>query len=141
MSRGAAAPSAGWILRPSSGPLMPWWAQASRQRISGYAAKAADGDFVYLDRVPAAVGHIEVSTCIQSGDSELLTWVNSRSVPRTHRARVLWMMSNRDTEEVRRLFPVNKIIRFTARRSVAAQNRRDVEQRTRRRRSFVSRLG
>lgn len=41
---------------------------------------------------------------------------------------VLWMMSNRDTEEVRRLFPVNKIIRFTARRSVAAQNRRDVEQ-------------
>ena len=40
---------------------------------------------------------------------------------------VLWMMSNRDTEQVRRLFPANRIIRFTARRSVAAQNRRDIE--------------
>jgi DNA adenine methylase len=40
---------------------------------------------------------------------------------------ILWMMSNRDTSHVRRLFAANKIIRFTTRRSVAAQNRRDVE--------------
>jgi DNA adenine methylase len=40
---------------------------------------------------------------------------------------VMWMMSNRDTEQVRRLFSGNVMIRFTARRSVAAQNRRDVE--------------
>jgi DNA adenine methylase len=41
---------------------------------------------------------------------------------------VHWMMSNRDTEEVRDFFPDSKIVRFTARRSVAAQNRRDVEE-------------
>ncbi len=40
---------------------------------------------------------------------------------------VQWAMSNRDTEQVRELFPTHKIVRFTARRSVAAQNRRDVE--------------
>ncbi len=41
---------------------------------------------------------------------------------------VRWVMSNRDTEQVRDLFPDNEIVRFTTRRSVAAQNRRDVEQ-------------
>lgn len=40
---------------------------------------------------------------------------------------VNWMMSNRDTDAVHDLFPKNEIVRFTARRSVAAQNRRDVE--------------
>jgi DNA adenine methylase len=40
---------------------------------------------------------------------------------------VLWMMSNRDTEQIRKLFSDHTIIRFTTRRSVAAQNRRDVE--------------
>lgn len=41
---------------------------------------------------------------------------------------VCWIMSNRDTPQVRSLFPSNRVIRFTTRRSVAAQNRRDVEQ-------------
>lgn len=41
---------------------------------------------------------------------------------------VRWVMSNRDTDTVRDLFPDNEIVRFTTRRSVAAQNRRDVEQ-------------
>ena len=40
---------------------------------------------------------------------------------------VHWVMSNRDTEQVRDLFPDNEIHRFTARRSLAAQNRRDIE--------------
>ena len=40
---------------------------------------------------------------------------------------VIWVMSNRDTQQVRDLFPENEIVRFTARRSVAAQNRRDIE--------------
>lgn len=40
---------------------------------------------------------------------------------------VAWIMSNRDTPQLRQLFPNNEIVRFTARRSVAAQNRRDVE--------------
>ena len=41
---------------------------------------------------------------------------------------VHWMMSNRDTEQVRDMFPDNEIVRFTTRRSVAAQNRKDVEE-------------
>jgi DNA adenine methylase len=40
---------------------------------------------------------------------------------------VRWIMSNRDTEQVHDLFPRHEIIRFTTRRSVAAQNQRDVE--------------
>lgn len=40
---------------------------------------------------------------------------------------VRWVMSNRDTEAVRDMFPGAKIIRFTARRSLAAQSRREVE--------------
>jgi DNA adenine methylase len=40
---------------------------------------------------------------------------------------VRWVMSNRDTPSVRDLFPDADIIRFTARRSLAAQSRREVE--------------
>lgn len=40
---------------------------------------------------------------------------------------VRWVMSNRDTEVVRDLFPGAEIIRFTTHRSLAAQSRREVE--------------
>jgi DNA adenine methylase len=40
---------------------------------------------------------------------------------------VNWVMSNRDTPIVRELFAHGEIIRFTTRRSVAAQNKRDIE--------------
>ena len=40
---------------------------------------------------------------------------------------VRWVMSNRDTTSVRELFPDAEIIRFTARRSLAAQSPREVE--------------
>jgi DNA adenine methylase len=40
---------------------------------------------------------------------------------------VTWMMSNRDTEMVRDLFASNRIVSFTTRRSVAAQNGRNIE--------------
>jgi len=40
---------------------------------------------------------------------------------------VRWVMSNRDTESVRALFPDAEIIRFTTHRSLAAQSRREVE--------------
>lgn len=40
---------------------------------------------------------------------------------------VRWVMSNRDTESVRDLFPRAEIIRFTTHRSLAAQSRREVE--------------
>lgn len=40
---------------------------------------------------------------------------------------VQWVMSNRDTEQVRDMFHRHEVVTFTTRRSVAAQNRRDVE--------------
>lgn len=40
---------------------------------------------------------------------------------------VAWVMSNRDTPLVRKLFSDHEIVRMTTRRSVAAQNRRDIE--------------
>jgi DNA adenine methylase len=40
---------------------------------------------------------------------------------------VRWLMSNRDTPRVRDLFSHARIVRFTTRRSVAAQNKRDIE--------------
>jgi len=40
---------------------------------------------------------------------------------------VRWVMSNRDTESVRDLFPDAEIVRFTTHRSLAAQSRREVE--------------
>ena len=40
---------------------------------------------------------------------------------------IRWMLSNRDTPFVRELFGHARIIGLTARRAVAAQNRRDIE--------------
>lgn len=40
---------------------------------------------------------------------------------------VRWIMSNRDTDAVRKLFSDAHVVALTTRRSVAAQNRRDVE--------------
>lgn len=40
---------------------------------------------------------------------------------------VRWVMSNRDVESVRELFPDTEIVRFTTHRSLAAQSRREVE--------------
>jgi DNA adenine methylase len=40
---------------------------------------------------------------------------------------VHWVMSNRDTPDVRELFAHGEIVRFTTRRSVAAQNKRDIQ--------------
>jgi DNA adenine methylase len=38
-----------------------------------------------------------------------------------------WLLSNRDSEQIRDLFLDEEIVRLTVRRSVAAQNRRDIE--------------
>jgi DNA adenine methylase len=38
-----------------------------------------------------------------------------------------WLLSNRDSAQIRDLFPEEEIVRLTVRRSVAAQNRRDIE--------------
>jgi DNA adenine methylase len=90
--------------------------------------KAQAGDFVYLDPPYLPLSdtskfYLYTERRFRAPDlaelADLCRALTERGV--------LWMMSNRDTEQVRRMFPSNKIIRFTARRSVAAQNRRDVE--------------
>ena len=91
-------------------------------------AKPQPGDFVYLDPP-----YIRISLTskfdfyhesrFRSSDLEELAALCHQLTERG----VRWIMSNRDTEEVHDLFPDNEIVRFTARRSVAAQNRRDIE--------------
>ncbi len=91
-------------------------------------AKPQAGDFVYLDPP-----YIRISLTskfdfyhesrFRAADLEELAALCHQLTERG----VHWLMSNRDTEQVRDLFPDNDIVRFTARRSVAAQNRRDIE--------------
>ena len=86
------------------------------------------GDFVYLDPPYLPVsdtskfsGYTEKR--FRAPDLEELAAIcgelTSRGVP--------WVMSNRDTPLVRELFADHRIERLTTRRSVAAQNRRDIE--------------
>jgi DNA adenine methylase len=89
---------------------------------------AAPGDFVYLDPPYLAIsdtskfaGYTEKR--FRRSDlfelAELCKDLSERGV--------YWMLSNRDTAEVRELFSFAKVTRFTTRRSVSAQNRRDIE--------------
>lgn len=99
-------------------------------------AEAREGDFVYLDPPYLPVfTKFEVEkeptskfnkyTAKVFGESDLR---DLASLCGNLSARgVGWVMSNRDTPEVRELFPDADIIRFTTRRSVAAQSRREVE--------------
>lgn len=97
---------------------------------------AGPGDFVYLDppylpifsrpdveKEPTAKFNKYTAKTFEIKDlvdlSEICSDLSRRGVS--------WMMSNRDTESVRELFPNTKFIRFTARRSLAAQSRREVE--------------
>ncbi|MGY1821622.1 DNA adenine methylase [Geodermatophilus sp. SYSU D00079] len=86
------------------------------------------GDFVYLDPPYLPISdtskfYLYTERRFRAPDLAELAAICQELTDRG----VLWMMSNRDTAQVRALFPNNKIVRFTARRSVAAQNRRDVE--------------
>ena len=89
---------------------------------------AGPGDFVYLDPpyLPVSdtskfAGYTEQR--FRASDladlAHLCSELSSRGVT--------WVLSNRDTPLVRELFSHARIIRFTTRRSVAAQNRRNVE--------------
>lgn len=96
--------------------------------------KPQQGDFVYLDppyiRLEATAGHWQTAKfdfyTVERFREHDLVELAKMCAELTERG-VTWLMSNRDTEMVRDLFPDNQIVRFTARRSVAAQNRRDVE--------------
>ena len=98
--------------------------------------KATNGDFVYLDppylpvfsrpdveKEPTAKFNKYTAKTFELPDlvdlAEICAGLSCRGVR--------WVMSNRDTEAVRNMFPDAKIIRFTAHRSLAAQSRREVE--------------
>jgi len=97
---------------------------------------ATEGDFVYLDppylpiftrpdteKEPTAKFNKYTAKTFELPDLVDLAHICARLTRRS----VRWVMSNRDTESVRNLFPDAKIIRFTAHRSLAAQSRREVE--------------
>lgn len=94
------------------------------------------GDFVYLDppylpvftspdleKEPTAKFNKYTAKTFEMSDlielAEICTDLSRRGVR--------WVMSNRDTDSVRALFPDSKIVQFTTHRSLAAQSRREVE--------------
>jgi DNA adenine methylase len=97
---------------------------------------AACGDFVYLDppylpiftrpdaeKEPTAKFNKYTAKTFELPDLVDLANICARLTRRG----VRWVMSNRDTDSVRNLFPDAKIMRFTAHRALAAQSRREVE--------------
>ena len=99
-------------------------------------AGAQPGDFVYLDppylpiftqpgveKEPTAKFNKYTAKTFEMPDLEALAAICGELSERG----VRWVMSNRDTESVRELFPNAEIIRFTAHRALAAQSRRQVE--------------
>lgn len=97
---------------------------------------AREGDFVYLDppylpifskpeteKEPTAKFNKYTSKTFELPDlidlARLCSELTSRGVN--------WIMSNRDTQIVRDLFPEHEIVSFTAHRALAAQSRREVE--------------
>lgn len=89
---------------------------------------AEEGDFVYLDPPYLKVSDTSkfngyTQQRFRADDlAELAQLLNNL----TDKG-VRWLFSNRDSDEMRALFPDCEIVRLTVRRSVAAQNRRDVE--------------
>ncbi|WP_200896863.1 DNA adenine methylase [Devosia soli] len=97
---------------------------------------ATEGDFVYLDppylpifsrpdveKEPTAKFNKYTAKTFEAEDlidlAEICKELSKRGVS--------WVMSNRDNDFVRSLFPNNEMIRFTTHRSLAAQSRRQVE--------------
>jgi DNA adenine methylase len=89
---------------------------------------AEEGDFVYLDPPYLKVSDTSkfngyTQQRFRIGDLEDLANMLHELTERG----VGWLLSNRDSEQLRALFPDCEIARLTVRRSVAAQNRRNVE--------------
>jgi len=97
---------------------------------------ATKGDFVYLDppylpifsrpdteKEPTAKFNKYTAKTFELSDLDDLAEICSELTRRG----VAWVMSNRDTELVRDLFPSCEIIQFTAHRALAAQSKREVE--------------
>jgi DNA adenine methylase len=91
-------------------------------------ARAEEGDFVYLDPPYLKVSDTSkfngyTQQRFREQDLEDLATALRALSGRG----VRWLLSNRDSEHLRALFPDCEIARLTVRRSVAAQNRRNVE--------------
>jgi DNA adenine methylase len=91
-------------------------------------SEPAAGDFVYLDPPYLPLSdtskfHLYTEKRFRRPDLEELALM-CRDLTRRG---VTWILSNRDTPLVRELFADARIVSLTTRRSVAAQNRRDVE--------------
>lgn len=98
---------------------------------------ASAGDFVYLDppylplfsrpdieKEPTSKFNKYTAKTFEEEDLVELAHICSRLSRKT----VRWVMSNRDTEMVRDLFPSADIVSFTTHRALAAQSRREVEE-------------
>lgn len=89
---------------------------------------AKRGDFVYLDPPYLPVSDTSKFSGYTERRFRIADLVELAEICRNLSERkVNWVMSNRDTPRVRELFSFASIEQLTARRSVAAQNRRDVE--------------
>jgi len=99
-------------------------------------ADACEGDFVYLDppylpifsnpeseKEPTAKFNKYTAKTFEINDLKDLAEICSSLSDRG----VRWVMSNRDNDSVRGLFPDSEIVQFTTHRSLAAQSRRQVE--------------
>lgn len=99
-------------------------------------SEAKEGDFVYLDppylpifskptieKEPTAKFNKYTAKTFELPDlidlAEICHDLSARGVN--------WIMSNRDTEGVRELFPGNEVVSFKVHRALAAQSRREVE--------------
>ncbi|MBK7394200.1 MAG: DNA adenine methylase [Chloracidobacterium sp.] len=102
----------------------------------GVLKGATSGDFVYLDppylpifsnpdteKEPTAKFNKYTAKTFELPDLVDLANICADLTRRN----VRWVMSNRDTESVRDLFPGAEILRFTTHRSLAAHSRREVE--------------
>jgi DNA adenine methylase len=100
----------------------------SQQDFRSALAETRKGDFVYLDPpyLPVSDTSKFAGYTQQRFRREDLEELSDICEAMTRRG-VVWMMSNRDTPLVRSLFAHATILRFTTRRMVAAQNKRNVE--------------
>lgn len=100
-------------------------------------ARVSPGDFVYLDppylpvysnpdeKEPTSKFNKYTARVFGIADLEELAAICAQMTNRG----VKWIMSNRDTDGVRDLFPEFEVVRFTTQRSLAAQSKREVESR------------
>ena len=90
--------------------------------------RAELGDFAYLDPPYLRISDTSKFNGYTERRFRLLDLVELSELLRALTARgVAWLLSNRDSAEMRELFAGNMFVPLTVRRSVAAQNRRAVE--------------